>query len=791
MGSFVASAIITASDQATPTIQKINNSLRSMQNEGSKLGQAFQRAGANSWGINKLTTELDKVKGSASTAQSALSGVGAAANTISAGGIGRLNSELNRVAESARVAQSAIDKVKARSAANPQFAAMGPRDDRAIREFRERSAERYLAAHGVPIPGQQPPRTRGSLSERFRNWWTPPTSDPHVFDSREAIREGYNWKRWAAGYGVLRGGRNVAEAAMEADDQSRRLQIREGSMDANDRSAARALARQIADKYGVPQHDVFGGLNAMAGANFSFEDMKSIDPKDPRQRSMIEKFVQFAKVADETVENSVDDLTRVALAADLPFKTIEERHATFDKLAGKIAVAPNMSVEDPRGMLRGIAQTIPLFRQLGGSVDDAIYLQSIFADMGFKGALGGHAGKSFLQRLINPTEGARQIFQQRGFDIARVLDIRADKLKSGDEVAGQLEKAGFAGDKKKVAARVDEFNRVLKQRQDAGESLDLTRATSALEQAILDDAGVKDKKSRGQVTRSLKAWQGNARGVFNLLALIEEMQKLEASDWTEVAGTHHAPKVGALKGKNALLLLKRFTEMMAALEGTQLQKGSDILTEDSAIKTQWERLKNASVSFMLGSDDDQSGEAAVSNTLKWFADTLDPHGAGYVARLRRWARENERYNDARQRGVDPDLFGDDMEREDWRWSDRQEREAAEAQRKHQRDFKNAPVGAPGTMDDGFGISHSLTTGNDPIVDVAPAIDEFTGTLQAAGESVRSGGEQAGSSIAAAGDAVVAALNALAARISAISGAAIGAVSRGPGPTGAQNAAPAQ
>lgn len=790
MGSFVASAIVTATDQATPTIQRINNSLRSMQQEGSKLGQAFQKAGANSWGINKLTSELDKVKGSASTAQSALSGVGSAANSIGAGGIGRLNSELGRVAENARIAQSAIDRVKARSAGNPMIAPMAPRDDHAIRAFRERSAERYLAAHGLPIPGQQPSRTRGTLSERVRNWMSPPTSDPHVIDSREAIREGYNWKRWAAGYGVLRGSRNVAEAAMEADDQSRRLQIREGAMDAKDRSAARALTRQIADKYGVSQHDVFGGLNAMAGANFSFEEMRAIDPEDPRQRSMIEKFVQFAKVADESVENSVDDLTRIALSADMPFKTVEERHATFDKLAGKIAVAPNMSVEDPRGMLRGIAQTIPLIRQLGGSVDDAIYLQSLFADMGFKGALGGHAGKSFLQRLINPTEGARQIFQQRGFDIARVLDIRAEKLKSGDEVAGQLEKAGFKGDRTKVASRVDEFNKVLKQRQDAGESLDLTRATAALEQAILDDAGVKDKQSRGQVTRSLKAWQGSARGIFNLLALIEEMQKLEASDWTEVAGTHHAPKVGSLKGKNALLLLKRFTEMMAALESTQLQKGSDILTEDSAIKTQWQRLKNASVSFMLGSDGDQSGEAAVANTLKWLADALDPHGAGLFAKLRRWTRDNSEFNDARSRGVDPELFGDDMEREDWRWPDRQEREAVEAQRAYQRQFNHAPVGGPATMD-GFGIPESLTTGNDPAVDVAPAIDEFTGTLQAAGESVRSGGEQAGSSISAAGDAVVAALNALAARIAAISGGAIGSVTRGPGPTGAQNAAPAQ
>lgn len=379
----------------------------------------------------------------------------------------------------------------------------------------------------------------------------------------------------------------VASGQAELDGAIRSFQI-VGTATNRQRGEMRALANDVAVKLGVPQLELIQGATELLQAGLNVEDLTE---RGSNGVTMFQNIGEAAKVAGSTIGDMAKELVVLAKAFEMPWANSAERMESMKQLQGLAIVAPRLSPDSPTEHVRALAEFGAIAAQLGIAPKEASALQSVLSSAGFVGSRGGMALKTILQRLVNPTPAAQAQMSAAGFNFGKIFRTDLASL-NADQIINGLGMGGVHAEKARAA-----INRHLKKGRDGGDTLDILRWRAELEDQVSSSLGLKkgDAQNRRIIKKSLDNIIAAKQGGLNVVAFLEELQKMPIAAFKDLFGLHHATKGAVLKFRQSLSSYEGFRDQIDAQAPTAVSDG--LIIKLAGFDYQVRRLSAAWTSF--------------------------------------------------------------------------------------------------------------------------------------------------------------------------------------------------
>lgn len=379
------------------------------------------------------------------------------------------------------------------------------------------------------------------------------------------------------------------------------------------------LVMEMAPRIGVAQLDIIRGASEAVQAGLSQSDLfASMVPasgeRGERTVTMIERLASAARVANASIPNLSRDIVTLAQSFNLPWANAEQRAQSIERLIGVMLVAPRLSPDSPEGHARSLLQFGPVFRSLGGSLEDASALQGALSAAGFRDARAGYALTTLLARFQNPTGRAQMAMQYSGFNMGRIFnnDVRqldADKF---------IQSLGVSG------INAGPHRNWLMQMIANGDGGDLIRWKNQVAEGLGQRMGFgrTDARNRGILRAGIDALVSAGNGTINVVALLEELAKMPASAFKDLAGINRMPQAQVLATQQALRNFVEFRGQIGRQAPTALDEGLAIRNDGWAY--QLEKLRNTITTLRdsMWRDDRGGGVTVFSNAIGSLSDSL-------------------------------------------------------------------------------------------------------------------------------------------------------------------------
>ncbi|WP_072394283.1 phage tail tape measure protein [Hyphomicrobium sp. CS1GBMeth3] len=336
----------------------------------------------------------------------------------------------------------------------------------------------------------------------------------------------------------------VTSGQYALDKALRQFQV-VGSATDKQRQEMRSLADQVGVKLGMPQLDLIVGATELLQAGLEANDLLG---KGSDGVTMLEDMASAAKVAGESIASMAADLVILAKSFNMPWATGQDRLESMRQLQGLAVVAPRYSPDSPTEHVRALAEFGAIAEQLGISPREASALQSTLSLAGFTGSRGGMAWKTILQRMLNPTPAAQAQMMAGGFNYGRIFKTDLSGL-TADTFINALGMGGVHAEKARHA-----INRHIRSGVAQGDDLNLLKWKADLEDAISSSLGLKkgDAQNRRIIKKGIDNITATTQGGLDVVAFLEELQKMPVAAFKDLAGLHHATKMAVMNTQEAL-----------------------------------------------------------------------------------------------------------------------------------------------------------------------------------------------------------------------------------------------
>ena len=332
------------------------------------------------------------------------------------------------------------------------------------------------------------------------------------------------------GYALLRGREDIDKAL-------RQFQVVATDTVGTQRERLRDLVNDMGPRIGVAQLDIVRGASEAIQAGLEAPDLfAAVEGK----ASLIERLAMAAKVANSSIPNLSRDLVTLAKSFNLPWGNPKERAETIEQLMGIALVAPRLSPDTPEGHVRSLLQFGPIFRSMGGTVEEASALQTILSRAGFRDSRGGYAMNTLLARIQNPTVRAQmQMSMARGpngerFNMERIFGGDVSRI-SPQAMVDALRIGGIdaRGALPGIAEMIGQ-----------GTGGDVLAWKTRLAERIAKDLklGKGAVRERGLIRTGIDSLVATSNAGINTIALLEELSKLPSSAHKDLAGIMRIPQ---------------------------------------------------------------------------------------------------------------------------------------------------------------------------------------------------------------------------------------------------------
>lgn len=336
----------------------------------------------------------------------------------------------------------------------------------------------------------------------------------------------------------------VTSGQYDLDKALREFQV-VGTATEKQRRDMGALADQVAVKLGMPQLEIIQGATELLQAGLEVGDLTQ---KGADGVTMLQNIGEAAKVAGVAIADMSKDLVVLAKSFEMPWATSPDRLASMQRLQGLAIVAPRLSPDSPAEHIRALGEFGAIAAQLSISPEEASALQSTLSSAGFTGSRGGMALKTILQRMLNPTPAAQAQMMAAGFNFGRVFKTDLSGL-NADTFINALGMGGVHAERARSS-----IDRHIRKGLAQGDNLDLLRWKGELEDSISSSLGLKkgDAQNRRIIKKSIDNITATKQGGLDVIAFLEELQKMPVAAFKDLVGLHHATKGAVLKFQDSL-----------------------------------------------------------------------------------------------------------------------------------------------------------------------------------------------------------------------------------------------